>query len=600
MLLHSGRSGRLVLGALLLLAVVSLRPSAASAGPRPEAAPPVDRTATAPDTAQDSPTFSPWTLAGSAGHALPAGLEAAAPVFPYCTDLIRNGSFESGNFMGWSTSGSPSVLSTGGLEGSHCAQLGGRNHANDRVYQVMPCPFEAGGLTWTYSVYMHTDEVSSDPNDCLTVRFASISGMQEVGVSCNDPQKNDIWGSSFAVNLPAHLSCPPGGTYEVSFAATTDADLPTWFVVDWVLLAPCCRDDPYEPNNTFAAAVTGQSLYQVVLCPQGDEDWFRFEAAAGQRIRLFLWMQDGGEGTVCLVSPQGTEVACDSEAYPGSAVVEYVAGSSGWWRARVHDPAYTTRGRRMQLSIEVGVAPATPTRTPTPTATSVQPPPTATRTPTGQPTATRTATGVPPPPTASRTATGQPGKTATRTPTPTGGAVATATIPGTVRRVYLPVTLRSHWWPRPQDCTELLANGGFESGGLASWSHWGDVVPGPGRAGAAGAQLGGVNNAQGELWQTVYVPEGAGPATWEFWWKAEAPAPQPGDNLHVYVEVGGVGTQLLLLHGNVPLNEWRREQLDLSPWAGRWAMAAFQVVNDSGVPTTFRVDDVSVRACVRS
>jgi len=364
MSLRFRRCVRLTLGALFLLALFSLCPPVASAGPEPEAIlPPVPAVVTAssrPDSASDSR----WTISASPLLALPARPASGATADMLCVQLVRNPSFESGNFMGWSTSGSPSVV-MGGSDGLQCAQLGGRNHANDRVFQVMPCPFEAGTLITEYWVRIHTEELGG-ANDCLTVRFASISGSQEVGTICNS--YGDEWSGLISFDLSAQASCPPGGTYEVSFAATTDADLPTWFWVDNVWLVPCCRDDPYEPNDSFATAVTGQSLYQVILCPQGDEDWFRCEAVAGQSIRLFLWMQDGGEGTVCLVSPQGTEVACDSEAYPGSAVVEYVANSSGWWRARVHDPAYTTRGQRLQLSIEVGGAPATPSPTPPPAA----------------------------------------------------------------------------------------------------------------------------------------------------------------------------------------------------------------------------------------
>jgi hypothetical protein len=239
-----------------------------------------------------------------------------------------------------------------------------------------------------------------------------------------------------------------------------------------------------------------------------------------------------------------------------------------------------------------GTATVTPTSTPIPTVTG-QPTPAHTLTPTptvtGQPTPARTRT-----PTA--TGTGQP---PTPTPTATRTRTPTATIPGTVRRVYLPLVLKGFWSPRPEDCTELLTNGNLESGGLANWSHWGDVTSGAGRISANGAQLGGVNNAEGELWQSVYVPADADAVTWEFWWKAEAASPQPGDNLHVYVESAQVLTTLMNLHAEAPLNEWRHAVLDVSQWAGRWVMAAFQVGADGSVPTTFRVDDVSMRFCVR-
>jgi hypothetical protein len=39
--------------------------------------------------------------------------------------------------------------------------------------------------------------------------------------------------------------------------------------------------------------------------------------------------------------------------------------------------------------------------------------------------------------------------------------------------------------------------------------------------------------------------------------------------------------------------------VELSPWAGQWCMVTHQVLPHGSVPTTFRVDDVSVRACIR-
>ena len=593
------RAWRLALVALLLCAVLFLRPPVLYAGPEPQAVLSPRPAAVVPGS-PGSPRFSPWGLVNRASVSSAGEPAVAAAADPYCSELVRNGGFESGNFLHWSTSGSPSVLSTGGADGWHCAQLGGRNNANDRVFQVMPCPFDAGALLESYCLYVHTDEASNGAYDCLTVRFASISGTETVDVVCNNVTSQDQWLCGFNIDLSTHVSCPPGGTYEVSFAATTDSTLPTWFLIDLVSLATCCRDDPYEPNDTFATAVTGQSLYQVLLCPQGDEDWFRFEAVGGQHIRLYLWMQEGGEGTVCLVSPQGTEVACDSEVYPGSAVVEYTAESSGWWRVRVHDPAYTTRGKRLQLSIEVGVAAPTPTpmatRTRTPTATNVLPSPTPTVTgvpPIPTPTRTPTATAVPPAPTTTRTptATSLPARTPTRTPT--------ATILGTVRRVYLPLLLKGHWWPRPEDCTELLTNGDFESGGLASWSLYGDVALAPGHDSANGARLGGRDNADGELWQWIHIPAGANPVPWEFWWRAEAASAQTDDRLQVYVESQGVVTPLILIRAEAPLNQWRHAAVDLSPWAGQGCVVSFQVFTDQSVPATFRVDDVSVQSCIQ-
>lgn len=228
--------------------------------------------------------------------------------------------------------------------------------------------------------------------------------------------------------------------------------------------------------------------------------------------------------------------------------------------------------------------PPTPSATLTPTATYV--PPTPTATPTLAPSATPTSTHTPAP-----TATGQPTATRTRTPT--------ATVPSTLQRVYLPLVMKGFWSPRPEDCTELLTNGDFESGGLAGWSLYGDVALAPGHNSANGARLGGRDNAQGELWQWISIPAGANLASWEFWWRAEAASAQPEDYLRVYVESDEVLTPLLFLQGEAPLNEWRHAAVDLSLWAGQGCVVSFQVFTDSSVPTTFRVDDVSVRGCIR-
>ena len=169
----------------------------------------------------------------------------------------------------------------------------------------------------------------------------------------------------------------------------------------------------------------------------------------------------------------------------------------------------------------------TPTRTPTPTRTStVGATPTGTRTPTPIATATRTPT-----PTRTRTPTLTP--TRTCTPTPTGGA----------RRVDLPLVLKDY---RPPECSELVINGGFESG-LEPWGSSGVAGRGPGRTGAWGGWLGGQNSAYGELIQWIYLPAGANPAPWEFWWRAEAAGQQPGDILRALIQAPDEEPELLAL-----------------------------------------------------
>ncbi len=183
--------------------------------------------------------------------------------------------------------------------------------------------------------------------------------------------------------------------------------------------------------------------------------------------------------------------------------------------------------------------------------------------PTGSPTPTSSATP---------TVTGSPSPTATPTPTPTSTPPAT--------------------------CQELLVNGDFETGSLDPWGHWFDVGLGQGHNSAHGAWLGGTDNAQGELVQGAPIPAEATSVDLAFWWLAESASGQPGDAVDVLIQYGAEqGDVLLTLRAEEPLGQWRPEMIDLSAYAGMEVGLTFMVRTDGDVPTTFRVDDVSLEAC---
>lgn len=187
-----------------------------------------------------------------------------------------------------------------------------------------------------------------------------------------------------------------------------------------------------------------------------------------------------------------------------------------------------------------------------------------------------------PTPTVTRT----PIRTPTRTPTPTSTRVTeTPTLTPTPTATL------------PPDCTELLVNGDFETGVLAPWAGFGDVGLGFGRSSPHGALLGGIDNAEGELLQVVNIPAGANPVRWEFWWLAESEIEQPGDAVDVIVQYGDEQVDhLRTLRAVAPLGQWQQEAVDLTDYGGDVAVT-FLVHTDDEVPSTFSVDDVSVKAC---
>jgi len=219
-------------------------------------------------------------------------------------------------------------------------------------------------------------------------------------------------------------------------------------------------------------------------------------------------------------------------------------------------------------------APTTPTSTPTATPTGTVPP-------TATPTATSTST---PTSTPTATPTGTPAATYSPTPTPTvtpGGVTPTPTPTATP----------------PAGCQELLVNGDFETGSLSPWDTYGAVGLGSGHGSTYGAWLGGVNNAEGELWQEVSIPAGASPVSLSFWWLAESGSEQPNDAVEVIIQYEAQSDHLLTLPAVAPLGQWQQETLDLTAYAGQTVALTFLVHTDGAVPTTFRLDDVSLQAC---
>jgi hypothetical protein len=134
---------------------------------------------------------------------------------------------------------------------------------------------------------------------------------------------------------------------------------------------------------------------------------------------------------------------------------------------------------------------------------------------------------------------------------------------------------------------------------LAPWQKDGPVAHGPGRNSTEGAWLAGQDNAQARLWQQVTIPSNATQAWLAFWWRADATATQNDDTLAVRMaSEGGVGGDTLLtLHADGPLGQWQQVFLNVTAYLGRQIAVTFHATTDGSVPTTFRLDDVSLRAC---
>ena len=151
--------------------------------------------------------------------------------------------------------------------------------------------------------------------------------------------------------------------------------------------------------------------------------------------------------------------------------------------------------------------------------------------------------------------------------------------------------------------TELLVNPGFESG-TTPWVITSQVTRSTGaypHSGVAYMILNGVNSTSGTLYQQVTIPSGG--ASLNFWLNITT-SEAAGDLAYdfCYIEVRNTsGTLLGTLATFSNQNSGTagayvlRGPYNLSTWAGQTVRIQFRGTNDVTLPTSFRVDDVSVK-----
>src|SRR6476619_1422625 len=152
-------------------------------------------------------------------------------------------------------------------------------------------------------------------------------------------------------------------------------------------------------------------------------------------------------------------------------------------------------------------------------------------------------------------------------------------------------------------CTNALINPGFESGSVP-WTLSGQVVRSTGsfpHSGVGYMIINGVNSSSGTLFQTVTVPSGC--SNLSFWLNittSEAQGAAIFDRLFIEVRSTS-GTLLATLATFSNQNSGTagvyvlRGPFNLSSFAGQTVRIQFRGTNDVTLPTSFRVDDVSLQ-----
>ena len=153
--------------------------------------------------------------------------------------------------------------------------------------------------------------------------------------------------------------------------------------------------------------------------------------------------------------------------------------------------------------------------------------------------------------------------------------------------------------------TQLIVNGGFESGATAWTASTGVITSDTGEAAHAGtwkAWLDGYGAAHTDtIYQQVAVPSTATTVSLSFWLRvdsAETTATTAYDTLKVQVR-NSSGTALATLATYSNLNKgttFAQKTFDLSAYKGQTVQIYFEGTEDSTVATSFIIDDVSLTA----
>jgi hypothetical protein len=150
----------------------------------------------------------------------------------------------------------------------------------------------------------------------------------------------------------------------------------------------------------------------------------------------------------------------------------------------------------------------------------------------------------------------------------------------------------------------LLGNGGFE-GTSTPWTLSGSAFFLPDgefpHGGSGYAELGTSNTATGQIYQQFTIPAGTSPSL-TFWLNVTSDeTTQVVVHDRMQVQVRNVATRTpttLATYSNLNKTSpgrYTQHTLNLSSYAGQTIRLQFNCNNDKSLPTTFRIDDVSVK-----
>lgn len=174
---------------------------------------------------------------------------------PLCEDRVCNGSFSSGNFSCWTTSGSPWIATYLGHDDSYSGVVGGANNHHDMFYQQIALPASVTSARLTYWWYLYTEEGIGSPSDYLFVEAQATDGTVLATLARLDNQASTGGWFQEIIDLRDYPALF-GRTIRVAFRGTTNDAYFSSFYIDEVTLQVCTTAPTATPTPTATRSRT--------------------------------------------------------------------------------------------------------------------------------------------------------------------------------------------------------------------------------------------------------------------------------------------------------------------------------------------------------
>jgi len=209
-------------------------------------------------------------------------------------------------------------------------------------------------------------QISVPAGQVLTVNLTFSDEEGDIDLEILDSVGNNVVGSTTATD-------DESATTPVAEAATSyyvrvwlwgdgglfgGNDYDVEFVVEIPPPPPTCTDDAFEPNDTFAEAVTLLSGTQSALtvCTDDPSDWFAIDLAMGEQLTVTAaFLDDEGDVDIKLYDATETQIGLAGVSTTDDETVDYTATAAGlhWINVYLYADAGTLYGNTYALTLTI-------------------------------------------------------------------------------------------------------------------------------------------------------------------------------------------------------------------------------------------------------